>query len=101
MHDRLFANQRELAREDLSKHAQALGLDLAAFDHCLDSGRHAPRIRKDQADAQRVRATGTPTFFLGVTDPNSPRINATTRLWGAQSYSAFKEAIEALLASQK
>ena len=32
MHDRLFTNQNALARKDLSAHAQALGLDGAAFD---------------------------------------------------------------------
>ncbi len=101
MHDRLFANQKELARGDLSKHAQALKLDTAAFDQCLDSGKHATRIRLDQADAQMVKATGTPTFFLGLTDPGSPKIKAVTRLWGAQPYEAFKAAIEELLSSQK
>jgi protein-disulfide isomerase len=39
MHDNLFANQRELARADLSKHARTLGLDVAAYDQCLDTGK--------------------------------------------------------------
>ncbi len=101
MHDRLFANQQELAREDLSKHAQALGLDVAAFDQCLDSGTHVARLRKDQADALRVQATGTPTFFLGLTDPNGSQITAVARFFGAKPFETFKAAIEELLASQK
>jgi len=100
MHDRLFANQKELARKDLSKHAEALGLDVVAFDQCLDSGKHAARIRKDMAEAQRLQTTGTPTFFLGLTEPNGAQIKGT-KMAGAQPYEAFKAAIERLLSSQK
>ncbi len=100
MHDRLFANQREIARQDLSKHAQALGLDVPVFDQCMDAGKYEARIRKDLAEAQRLQATGTPTFFLGLTDPNSSQIKAT-RLRGAQPYEAFKFAFDGLLSPQK
>ena len=100
MHDRLFGNQRELARKDLSKHAEALGLDVAAFDQCLDSGKHAGRIRKDMAEAQRLQTTGTPTFFLGLTDANGTQVKGT-KMSGAQPYDAFKAAIDRLLSAQK
>jgi protein-disulfide isomerase len=100
MHDRLFARQQELGREHLTKHAQALGLEVTAFERCIDTGKHADAIRKDLAEAQRLQATGTPTFFLGVTDPGSSQLKAT-RMVGAQPYSAFKEAIERLLSSRK
>ncbi len=100
MHDRLFANQRELARENLSKHAQALGLDAGSFDQCMDTGRHEARIRKDLGEAQRIQATGTPTFFLGLTDPNGSQVKGA-KMVGAQPYEAFKDAIERLLSSRK
>ncbi len=100
MHDRLFANQREIARPELSKHAQALGLDVAAFDRCLDAGKSVARIRKDIAEAQKLQARGTPTFFIGLTDPNGSQVKAT-RMVGAQPYQALKDAIERLLSSQK
>ena len=96
MHDRLFANQRELARPDLSKHAQALGLDMAAFDQCVDTGKSAARIRKDMAEAQSLQVSGTPTFFLGLTDPTGSPIKGV-RMTGAQPYQTFKDAIERLL----
>jgi predicted DsbA family dithiol-disulfide isomerase len=95
MHDRLFANQRELARPDLSKHAQAVGIDMARFDQCLDTEKSAARIRKDVTEAQRLQATATPTFFLGVT--TSDGSIKGTRMVGAQPYQAFKDAIERLL----
>lgn len=100
MHDRLFANQRELARPDLSKHAQALGLDVGAFDQCLDTGKEAGRIRKDVAEAGKVQANGTPTFFIGLTDAKSSQIKGT-RIVGAQPYQAFKQTIDRLLSSEK
>ena len=100
MHERLFANQRELAPKDLSKHAEALGLDVPAFDKCLESGKHAARIRKDMAEAQRLQTTGTPTFYLGLTDANGSQVKGT-KMSGAQPYAAFKAAIENLLSPQK
>ena len=100
MHDRLFANQRELARPDLSKHAQALGLDIAAFDQCVDTGKSAARIRKDMAEAQSLQVNGTPTFFLGLTDPTGSQIKGV-RMTGAQPYQTFKDTIERLLSPQK
>ena len=100
MHGRLFANQRALARPDLSKHSQALGLDSARYEECLNSAKYAPRVRKDLADAQKLQANGTPTFFLGLTDPNNPEIKGT-RISGAQPYSTFKAAIDRLLSPEK
>ena len=99
MHDRLFANQRELARPDLSKHAQALGLDVGAFDQCLDTGKAAARIGKDVAEAGKLQANGTPTFFIGLTDSKSSQIKGT-RIVGAQPYQAFKQAIDRLLSEK-
>jgi protein-disulfide isomerase len=100
MHDHLFANQRELTRPDLSKHAQALGLNVSAFDQCLDSGKTAARVRKDVAEAAKVQASGTPTFFVGLTGSRGSEIKGT-RIVGAVPYQTFKEAIDRLLASQK
>jgi protein-disulfide isomerase len=99
MHARLFANQRELGRPDLTKHAQALGLDAEAFDACVDTGKMTARIRDDLAEAQKLQATGTPTFFLGVADPTDTSKIKATKLVGAQPYPAFKAAIERLLST--
>ena len=99
MHDRLFANQRELARPDLSKHAEAIGINVGTFDQCLDSEKSAARIRNDMTEAQRLQATGTPTFIIGLTSPDGSQVKGT-KLVGAQPYGTFKSAIERLLSSQ-
>jgi len=85
----------------LTAHAQALGLDVAAFDQCVDSGVHAAKVRKDLADAQKYGITGTPTFVLGLSDPNGSQMKAVTKLRGSKSYEAFKEAIDSLLSTAK
>ena len=100
MHARLFNNQQQLAVTNLPEHAQAVGLDTTAFQQCLDSGKYAAQIRKDMNEAQGAGVTGTPSFFLGKSDP-SGKIKATHSLKGAQAYAAFKAAIDEILTEKK
>jgi len=100
MHHRLFANQRALGAGDLVEHARALPLDVPGFTRCLESGKHAARVRRDLAAGQQAGVTGTPTFFLGWAEPNGT-VRSAKRLVGAQPYGAFKDAIDALLAERK
>src|SRR5262249_24992375 len=99
MHDRLFANQGALQRKDLSGHAQALGVDVAQFDKCVDSSVETAKVRQDTTDSARAGARGTPTFYLGLTEPNSSELRAVRIIRGAVPYATFKEAIDGLLAS--
>ena len=64
MHDRLFANQDRLAREDLLDHARELELDVAEVAAALDGERAASRIEEDVDAALRSGVTGTPGFFV-------------------------------------
>ena len=100
MHDRLFANQNALGLKDLPNHAKALVLDAPKFQQCLDSGKHAAKIRKDLADGQKAGVQGTPSFFLALTEPNDGMVKAVRIIRGAQPYAAFKDAIESLLSAQ-
>ncbi len=96
MHDRLFQHQKAL--EPWNGHAEALGLDVAKFEECLESGRHKAAVRGDMATAQAVGATGTPSFVLGVTDPDDPKkVKGLSFLRGAQPYASFKAAIDSAL----
>ncbi len=93
MHDRLFENQKAL--EPWSGHAEALGLDVAAFDSCMSAEKYGAAIRKDMAQAQKAGARGTPSFVLGTTDPDDPtKVKGLTFLRGAQGFNAFKAAID-------
>jgi predicted DsbA family dithiol-disulfide isomerase len=96
MHNRLFANQRQLA--PFTGHAEALGLDVAAFEACLKSGKYAKNIRQDMAEGQKGGTTGTPSFILARTDPNDPsKVTGISFIRGAQPFSAFKIQIDKAL----
>jgi protein-disulfide isomerase len=101
MHDRLFSNQRVLGRKDLSGHATAPGLDGAAFDECVDSGKGVAAIHRDVADSERAGARGTPIFYIGLTEADSSRTKVVAVIRGARPYAVFQEAIDGLLASAK
>lgn len=64
MHDRLFANQDRLGRDDLLEHAADLGLDVDEVALAIDEERGAARIEEDVDTALRSGVTGTPGFFV-------------------------------------
>jgi protein-disulfide isomerase len=97
MHDQLFQNQRALDPDALVAHAKAVGLDVAAFQQCLGSGKHEKRIRADMADAEALGANGTPAFFVGTTAPGD-KVKSGRFISGARPYADFKAAIDAALA---
>lgn len=100
MHDKIFDNQRAMTPKDLTEHAKTLALDTAKFQQCFDGGKYAAKVRKDLNDAQKAGVTGTPTFFLGLTDSKGSEIRSVRKLVGAQPYAAFKDAIDTLLATK-
>ncbi len=98
MHDLLFENQRTL--EPWSPHAQALGLDVARFDDCMSSDKYAAAVRKDMTEATKAGATATPSFVLGLTDPDDPKkVKGLTFIRGAQPFKAFKAQIDSALSN--
>jgi protein-disulfide isomerase len=101
MHDRLFANQNALETAQLPEHAAAIGLNAQKFKECMDSGKYAAQVRKDLAEGAKLGVTGTPTFFVGLTDPKDPKTVKSIRvIKGAQGYSAFQGTIDELLSQQ-
>jgi len=88
MHDRLFAGQSEWAgRSDhvaiFKRYAAELGLERAALDACLDSGRWASAVKTDLAEGAGLGVQGTPTFFIN----GYPLV-------GAQPYETFQLAVD-------
>jgi protein-disulfide isomerase len=102
MHYRLYQNQNALDVGSMPAHAQALGMNLAAFTACLNSGKYATGIRKDMADASAAGISGTPTFVVGLVNtrnPNDRNIKVLQQIIGAQPFEAFKAALEKALAA--
>jgi protein-disulfide isomerase len=98
MHDRMFSNQRALAHAGLLQSAQAIGLDVAAFEKCLASDAPAKKVRQDLADAAALGANATPAFFVGVQEKDG-RIRVLQRVVGAKTFPAFKAMIDSMLES--
>lgn len=100
-HDILYANQNgenigDFTTRRLQAFAEQLGLDTAAFNSCLSSGKYADQVRQDGVDGDAaVKAApnydptagiGTPMFLVnGVLMP------------GALPYSAFQQEFDAAL----
>lgn len=95
-HDRIFTKTTSggtgIALDQLPVIAEDLGLKVIAFQKCLDTGKFKAQVDKDLAEAQKVGANGTPTWFLGKTT-SSDSIEGTI-IVGAQPFSAFKSAID-------
>lgn len=47
------------------EYARGLGLDVAKWDACMESGRYAARIQASAIEAQRLGVPSTPTFYIG------------------------------------
>ena len=91
-HDYLYNHQSgenagAFTRDNLKLFAAELGLDEAAFNECLDSGRYADVIEEQTTTAQGLGVSSTPAFM----------INGQPML-GAQPFTSFQAVIEPLLA---
>jgi protein-disulfide isomerase len=90
MHDKMFGNQQALDRPSLEKYAAEIGLNVDKFKAALDSGKFKEKVKKDQAEAQKAGANGTPTFLVNG-----------RQLVGAQPVDAFKKLIDEELQKKK
>jgi protein-disulfide isomerase len=72
MHDKLYANFRDLSQEKIYLYAKDAGLDLARFTMDLKSGKYKPALRKDLAEGEQAGVQGTPTLFVNGKHYNGP-----------------------------
>jgi protein-disulfide isomerase len=64
MHDKLFANRRQLEAADLSRYAQEIGLDLERFDADRADPAIKARIKRDVRSGLQGGVDGTPSLFI-------------------------------------
>jgi len=83
MHDKIFANQRELSDAKYVEWARELGLDVERFERDRKSEAVRARIAKDEQEAERFGVSGTPAFFING-----------RFLSGAQPFEAFQRVID-------
>ncbi len=63
-HDLMFQDQRLLNIPALKDKAKTLGLNLPAFDECLDSGNAREALKLDERVAEQLALSTTPTSFV-------------------------------------
>jgi protein-disulfide isomerase len=88
MHDKLFEKQQQLSPQLYEQIAQEIGLDMSRFKSAVESHKFQGAIQADMAAGNAVGANGTPTAFING-----------RKLVGAQPFEAFKQVIDAELAS--
>ncbi|MGA3027976.1 MAG: thioredoxin domain-containing protein [Bryobacteraceae bacterium] len=64
MHDKLFANARQLSGETVFALAQSVGLDMMRFTRDMESGRFRKAVAADVAEGDRLGVFGTPSLFI-------------------------------------
>ena len=99
-HDILFANLTgenvgAFTDRRLGALAEALSLDMAAFNDCFDSGKFADRVEQDYLDGSAAGITGTPGFYFTYTVNGEEKHRLIA---GAYPFSEFQTQIEAALA---
>ena len=72
------------------QYAQQLGLNVQQFSSCLNSGKFASEVQKDQSEGISAGVQGTPAFLI-----NNQLVS------GAQPYSEFQATIQSALASNE
>jgi protein-disulfide isomerase len=63
-HDVLYANAPKAEAADLKSNAEKVGLNVPAFEKCVESGKFRDVVQKDVDDGARLGVNGTPTFFI-------------------------------------
>jgi protein-disulfide isomerase len=64
MHDKLFANQEKLNKDDLVGYAREIGLDMTKFSADLESAEAKQRVEADLELAKKLGIQGTPNFLI-------------------------------------
>ena len=92
-HDRLFASQAgenrgTFSKDNLKRMGEALGLG-PSFAACVDSGRHAQRVRDDTKVGEGRGVRATPTLFV-----------QDRKIEGAATFDQLKAIIDPLVAAR-
>lgn len=100
MHDIIFANQTgenvgAYTDRRLGAFAGSIGLDMGAYNSCMNSNTFAERVTQDGIDGLNAGIQATPSFVISYV------VNGETKtkiIQGAQGIDAFSAEIEAALA---
>lgn len=91
VYDKTTSNNT-LDPKQLPVFAKAIGLDVKAFNECLDSGKYAAKVQADYEDGVKSGGRGTPhNIFID-------KSGTKTAVDGALPYESLKTVIDAVVA---
>lgn len=80
-YDTLYQNQQALARTDLERYAQGMGLDVKAFDKCLDDKTALSQVMYDYNAGRAFGISSTPTLIINdALIDGAPNLDAMSKL---------------------
>ncbi len=71
MHDKLYANFRDINRVRILSWAREIGLDVKRFTADLDSHKYRTRVTTEEKQGEDAGVVGTPTFYIDGKKLNS------------------------------
>ena len=89
MHEKLFANQKDLSDAKVEAIAQEIGLNMEQFKKDLKDSVIASLIDRDMNSGRQANVQGTPTIFV------------SGKLLNQRNLQGFQQAIEAKLKGKK
>ncbi|HUJ21811.1 MAG TPA: thioredoxin domain-containing protein [Bryobacteraceae bacterium] len=72
MHDKLYANFRQISQEKIYQWAQEIGLDLVRFTMDMKSRKYKTEVQKEMVEGEQAGVSGTPTLFVNGKHFNGP-----------------------------
>ncbi len=90
---KVFTDQSSGSLENLDKYAVAEGVDQAAFDKCLSSGKYTSKIESLYQEGLKSQVNGTPSSFIMSK-------NGIVVIPGAVPYSTIKTALDSIIKNQ-
>lgn len=95
MHDRLFANQKQLGPKLYTELAAQLHLDAKQFDTCLNDAKFKGQFSGEINYGQQIGIDGTPAFFIGRIEGD--KLVDFKSIIGAQPADVFTKIIDSYL----
>jgi protein-disulfide isomerase len=93
MHDKIFANQQQLADDKYAVWAKELGLNVSKFEKDMADPAFEAQIKADMDEGAKVGVRGTPSLYVGTKSGDTYTFNRANE----RSPEYFKRTVKELL----
>jgi len=95
MHMKMFSPAGTHTLAALEAHATSVGVAVGPYRECMTSGRTIDAVKASVQTAVQLGANGTPSFFVGLRDPQTNTVRIVQALSGAHPIEEFEKLIVA------